>query len=34
MWRDDRMETGSIWVLDVEHGEVTRAHYLPPPKAR
>jgi broad specificity phosphatase PhoE len=32
--RDDRMEKGSIWVLDVEHGEVTRAHYLPPPKAR
>lgn len=30
--RDHRMEKGSIWVLAVDHGEVTGARYLPPPK--
>ncbi|MGZ4678058.1 MAG: SixA phosphatase family protein [Acidimicrobiia bacterium] len=28
---DDRMAKGSTWVLSVVDGEVTAAHYLPPP---
>ena len=32
--RDHRMEKGSIWVLEVEHREVTAAWYIPPPKPR
>lgn len=28
---DDRIEKGSTWVLQVEDGEVVKAHYLPPP---
>ena len=31
--RDHKMEKGSIWVLDVDGGEVRRASYVPPPKA-
>jgi broad specificity phosphatase PhoE len=28
---DDRIEKGSTWVLQVEDGEIVKAHYLPPP---
>jgi 8-oxo-dGTP diphosphatase len=28
---DDRLEKGSIWMLDVVDGEVRAARYLPPP---
>jgi hypothetical protein len=28
---DDRMEKGSVWVLDVVDGEVRAATYVPPP---
>jgi 8-oxo-dGTP diphosphatase len=29
---DDRVEKGSVWVLEVVDGEVRTARYLPPPK--
>ena len=28
---DDRLEKGSIWVLDTRDGEIVGARYLPPP---
>jgi broad specificity phosphatase PhoE len=28
---DDRLEKGSIWVLDTRDGEIVGGHYLPPP---
>jgi 8-oxo-dGTP diphosphatase len=31
--RTHRMEKGSVWVLHVDGGEVTKAVYQPPPKA-
>jgi 8-oxo-dGTP diphosphatase len=30
---DDRIEKGSVWVLDVVDGDVRRAEYQPPPDA-
>jgi 8-oxo-dGTP diphosphatase len=30
---DDRIEKGSIWVLQVEDGEVVKARYQPPPES-
>ena len=28
---DDRLEKGSIWVLETRDGEIVGAHYRPPP---
>ncbi len=28
---DDRLEKGSIWVLDTKDGEIVHGHYVPPP---